>query len=73
MFNKYQGIFRSRWKALWWAAGMLLTAYCTVPSAHKSSAPPVKLSTLNHMLHHHGHAKPPPDPWGYDTPPAKPG
>lgn len=33
MFAKYQGVFRSRWKALWWAAGILLTAYCTVPSA----------------------------------------
>jgi hypothetical protein len=33
MFNKYQNIFRSRWKALWWAAGVCLTAYCTVPSA----------------------------------------
>jgi len=32
MFAKYQGVFRSRWKALWWAAGILLTAYCTVPS-----------------------------------------
>ena len=33
MFNKYQNVFRSRWKALWWAAGVMLTAYCTVPSA----------------------------------------
>lgn len=32
MFNKYQAVFRSRWKALWWAAGVCLTAYCTVPS-----------------------------------------
>ena len=32
MFAKYQGVFRSRWKALWWAAGILLTAYCTVPA-----------------------------------------
>lgn len=32
MFAKYQGVFRSRWKALWWAAGVCLTAYCSVPS-----------------------------------------
>jgi hypothetical protein len=32
MLNKYQNLFRSRWKALWWAAGVCLTAYCTVPS-----------------------------------------
>ena len=25
-------VFASRWKALWWAGGILLTAYCTVPS-----------------------------------------
>jgi len=37
MFVKYQGVFRSRWKALWWAAGILLTAYCTVPSADETA------------------------------------
>ncbi|MEQ1541168.1 MAG: hypothetical protein HOO94_01050 [Novosphingobium sp.] len=25
-------VFRSRWKALWWAAGILMLAYCAVPS-----------------------------------------
>ncbi|WP_159868567.1 hypothetical protein [Novosphingobium sp. 9U] len=25
-------VFRSRWRALWWAAGVLVTAYCAVPS-----------------------------------------
>jgi ethanolamine utilization microcompartment shell protein EutL len=29
-------IFASRWKALWWSAGVLLTAYCTVPSADET-------------------------------------
>lgn len=29
-------VFTSRWKALWWSAGILMTAYCTVPSAEKS-------------------------------------
>lgn len=33
MLGKYQNIFRSRWKAVTWALGVLLTAYCTVPSA----------------------------------------
>lgn len=36
MFAKYQGVFRSRWKALWWAAGVLLTAYCSIPSADET-------------------------------------
>ncbi len=29
---KITSVFTSRWKALWWAAGMLLTAYCSIPS-----------------------------------------
>ena len=37
MLKKYQNIFRSRWKALWWAAGVCLTAYCTVPSAEQTA------------------------------------
>ena len=24
-------VFASRWKALWWAAGIMMTAYCSVP------------------------------------------
>ena len=38
MFGKYQAIFRSRWKALIWAAGVCLLAYCTVPSPEQSEA-----------------------------------
>ena len=37
MFTKYQNVFRSRWKAASWAAGVLLTAYCTVPSADETA------------------------------------
>ena len=33
MFGKYQAVFRSRWRALLWAGGVCLTAYCTVPHA----------------------------------------
>jgi hypothetical protein len=29
-------VFASRWKALWWAAGILLTAYCSVPSKNET-------------------------------------
>jgi len=38
MFRKYQAVFTSRWKALIWAAGICLTAYCTVPSEEQSEA-----------------------------------
>ena len=30
-------VFTSRWKALWWSAGVLLTAYCSVPSAEDTA------------------------------------
>ena len=30
-------VFASRWKALLWSAGILLTAYCTVPSAEQTA------------------------------------
>ena len=40
MFGRYQNVFRSRWKALWWAAGILMTAYCTVPSPDETSSLP---------------------------------
>lgn len=29
-------VFASRWKALWWAGGILLTAYCSVPSQEET-------------------------------------
>jgi hypothetical protein len=30
-------VFRSRWKALWWGASILLLAYCSIPSAEDSA------------------------------------
>ena len=29
-------VFKSRWNALFWAGGIMLTAYCSVPSPDKS-------------------------------------
>ena len=34
---KMNTVFVSRWKALLWAGGILLTAYCTVPSAEQTA------------------------------------
>lgn len=31
-------VFASRWKALMWAAGILLTAYCSIPSQEETAA-----------------------------------
>ncbi|WP_374528462.1 hypothetical protein [Novosphingobium sp.] len=30
---KLNTVFQSRWKAVLWALGIMLTAYCTVPAA----------------------------------------
>jgi len=32
---KLTSVFASRWKAVWWSAMILATAYCTVPVAEK--------------------------------------
>jgi hypothetical protein len=29
-------VFASRWRALWFAASVMLTAYCSIPEAEKS-------------------------------------
>ena len=31
-------VFTSRWKALLWAGGVMLTAYCSIPAADEDSA-----------------------------------
>jgi hypothetical protein len=33
---KLNTLFASRWKALAWGAGVLLTAYCSIPSREES-------------------------------------
>ena len=48
MFAKYQNVFRSRWKAVWWSAGILLTAYCTVPSAEETEHKEAKVQAVHH-------------------------
>lgn len=37
MIGRYRNIFASRWKAVTWALGVMLTAYCTVPSPEDSA------------------------------------
>ena len=34
--TKINQVFTSRWKAVTWSLGILLTAYCTVPSAEQT-------------------------------------
>ncbi|WP_051280534.1 hypothetical protein [Novosphingobium acidiphilum] len=49
-------LFRSRWNALLWAAGMLLTAYCSVPSLEETNAEDKPAATG-------GNTKPSISPW----------
>ncbi len=35
---RLSNVFKSRWNALFWAASILLTAYCSVPSPDKTDA-----------------------------------
>jgi hypothetical protein len=63
MFNKYQAVFRSRWRAALWAAGVMLTAYCTVPSADGDDP---TTAILNVAVNHAAKPAPPPqhvNPW----------
>ena len=34
--TKLNTVFASRWKAVSWAAGIMLTAYCTIPAADQA-------------------------------------
>ncbi|HUQ13891.1 MAG TPA: hypothetical protein VM055_06410 [Novosphingobium sp.] len=54
---KMNTVFASRWKATWWAAGVLLTAYCSVPSPDEEASvagPPAHSAAKN--------------PWADDAP-----
>jgi hypothetical protein len=36
---KITTVFRSRWNALFWSAGVLLTAYCSIPAPDNEAQP----------------------------------
>jgi hypothetical protein len=67
MFGRYQNIFRSRWNALLWAAGVLATAYCSVPSEDDEDVV-AKLAQGTHKPSH-----PPRNPWAKDSKAPPPG
>ncbi|MGN6497158.1 MAG: hypothetical protein ACTHK5_07430 [Tsuneonella sp.] len=68
MFTKYQNVFRSRWKALIWAGGVLVTAYCTVPSPDQDNSAALPFfdtgakGSGSHAAHKHV------NPWALDPP-----
>ncbi len=55
---KLNTVFASRWKALFWAAGVLLTAYCTIPSADDGGKAPAD-QAAKHSAHQ--------NPWALDS------
>lgn len=63
MLAKYQGVFRSRWRALLWAAGVCLTAYCTVPSADEDNGAILPGIVTPHAKATHEAV----DPWAADN------
>ena len=52
-------VFASRWKALWWSAMVLMTAYCTVPSTDKAATDAPKVGSA------------PDNSWVDDAPPLR--
>ncbi|MCJ2179959.1 hypothetical protein [Novosphingobium album (ex Hu et al. 2023)] len=57
---KISTVFKSRWNALFWSAGVLLTAYCSVPSADQvSQQEKAKVAAASHDDHV--------NPWAKDS------
>jgi hypothetical protein len=61
---KLSTLFASRWKALWWSASILMTAYCTVPSPdnENDSSDGVQLAQVAKPAKHSN------NPWSVATP-----
>jgi hypothetical protein len=56
---KITTVFRSRWNALFWSAGILLTAYCSVPAPEDTDQPDVQPQTAAQTGDHR-------NPWSKD-------
>lgn len=50
---KMSAVFQSRWKAVTWSLGILMTAYCTVPMADQARRhEDAKAYAAAHPKHH---------------------
>jgi hypothetical protein len=56
---KMNTVFASRWKALIWSAGILLTAYCSIPSAEQTRQEDAAHAAVVAKHEHH-------NPWALD-------
>ena len=52
-------VFASRWKALWWGAGIMMTAYCSIPSAEETAGSQAAAVVKPSGPHHSPWAKQP--------------
>ncbi len=46
--TKMNQVFASRWKAVTWSLGILLTAYCSVPSAEQTQKEDATVASVPH-------------------------
>ncbi|WP_156370023.1 hypothetical protein [Novosphingobium sp. Leaf2] len=51
--TKINQVFKSRWHALAWSAGMLMTAYCSIPATDDADTDQSQTATTQHA----------PSPW----------
>ena len=58
---KLSTVFASRWRALWFAASVLLLAYCSVPSPEQTEADNAAKKAAQHEQHMRE------NPWALDT------
>lgn len=59
---KLNTVFASRWKAVMWSMGVLLTAYCTVPAADQAREHETKKAEQKPALAKARHTS----PWALD-------
>jgi hypothetical protein len=66
VFSRYHAVFQSRWRALVWAAGILLTAYCTVPRPGEQDAGTAMVKAMATPQADEPARPKPADPWALD-------
>lgn len=67
---KITNVFKSRWQALFWSASVLLTAYCSVPSADDDDSGDSVTQFAAQVAAHAGDQKPAhKNPWAKDPAP----
>ena len=66
MVKKYEALFRNRWRAVLWSLGILLTAYCTVPSQDGREDPIIGLIKASAGAHHKQKEALRSNPWAVD-------